>query len=698
MRILFFLGILFFVSFFGIYADGAAPTQEKFPVVVNGDNVFYNSEAQRMEAQGHVKITYRDITVTCDKASVNNQDTTAELEGNVKIEHSKGDIYGTKVSYDFKNRTAQIIEMKIHSSPFYAWAVNAEKVSDKKYMMQNGYFTTCDLDVPHYRFTAKQVLFYPGDKMVARHVFLRIGKLPVFYIPFFLQPLNENRPRVTLSPGRDDDMGMYMLSAWRYYFNEEFKGRLHLDYYSRKGFGRGITHKIDSKNFGNGLLKLYYINDKAGTSFDELTDTGHNRYKIQLRHFWDIDPKTNLHLELHKFSDRDFMKDYFYREYERDNQPLSYMLLQRSLGYSTVSLNAQKRFNKFVTQTEYLPEVKLDVFSRPIGVSNFYVSSTSSFSNLTRKNASSAIDNDVVRFDSHNTLSYQNKFAWLNVKPYAGIRETVYSKDVSGREKLIRTIFDTGVELSTKIYKIFDYGFDIFGLKVEKFKHTITPTAQYSYVHRPSVSSSRILYFDDIDVLNREHKLTLTLNNKLQAKNGDSVWDMIYFAPAANYYFLQEDKGSYLRELTSDFEFQPFASSWIALKNKATYNVPERAITEMLSDVAFKGALYEFSLGHRYAREESSQFTTSFDYTLSPKWKFHTYHRFETKTGELERQQYFLTRDLHCWEMDFGVDINHDQGEEEREFTYWVAFRIKAFPEIGVDFRKSYKGPQESES
>ncbi len=680
--------LFYWAGFPFVYAKESAAQKDKLPVVVDGDHVFYNSESKKIIAEGNVRITYKGVTIFCDKASVDTIESIAKVEGNVKVQQQKGTIFGDRIIYDFKNKTANISDMHMASKPFYAFGKSVRKVSVKKYVLEHGYITTCNLKKPHYRFAARKIIFYPGDKIVAKNVVFKVGDIPLFYIPYYMQPAKDKLPRVSVVPGSDHDMGMYMLTAWRYYYSESFKGRLHFDYYEKRGFGRGFTHSYNTKNLGKGMLKLYYISDKEGRSFDGY-NTGRDRYKFQWRHSWNMSSKDNLRVEIHKFSDKYFMKDYFYREYERDSHPLSYALFTHSFPYSVFSLRAQKRFNDFYTETEYLPEIKLDVFSRPVGNSNFYIDSTSSFSNLSYKIADSLEDRDVLRLDSHNTLSYQGKIAWLNFKPYAGIRETFYSKDTSGDSGLYRTIFDSGIELSTKLYRLFDKGIDFLGMKADALKHIITPTIEYTYIHRPTTGRNRILQFDSIDSIDRENEIKFTLENKLQAKSGDKTWDMLYFAPAVSYVFNQEARGSHWKKLESDFEFRPVENLY--LENDATYDLDNKALTEMNTDLTWKSKKCNLALGHNYTRGESSEITSSLDYEISKKLSFHSYQRFEAKTGQWEEQQYFFRRDLHCWLMDLGMDIDKDKA-----VSLWVIFRIKAFPEVGINFRKSYRGPKDS--
>jgi len=689
------VSIFLFLLFVNISLTFAVPlSKQEIPIVVKGDKVSYDAQTHTMKAEGNVRIVYRDIKAFCGKAEVDMDTKVGNLIGKVKIEHPKGTIYGDKIRYNFAQKTASIDNLYLVSSPFYAGGKTAEKISDKKYVLKNGWFTTCNPQCPHfmdYRIYAKKIEFYPHDKMVAKNTVIKIGKVPILYLPYYMQPAKDKLPRVTIIPGKDHALGMYMLTAWRYYFNEEFKGRIHLDYYSKKGFGRGITNKYKSDRYGEGIAKIYYIADRDKLSFDEGVSVGSDRYKAQLRHRWQITPRDYLHLEIHKFSDKYFMKDYFYNEYQRDNQPLSYILLSHSFPYATASLLAQKRMNRFYSQTEYLPRLKLDVFRRKIGSSNFYFDSTTNLANLTYKNASpSDSDSDALRFDTHNIFTYQKRFAWLNVKPYIGIRNTFYSKSKFGDESLLRNIFETGIQFSTKLYKEFDKKIDFLGIKTDAIRHIITPILSYSYRHPPSVAHEELLQFDSIDEIDRENRIVFTLENRFKAKYKHDIWDLLYFAPSLSYDFKEENRGSHFTDLGIDLEFRPFADGSVYLENTSTYSVDWGHMKESTTDITFKGKLYQFTLGHRYIREETSQYTAFYSYQFNPKWQLNIYTRLEAKTGKFEKQQYYLRHDFHCWWLDVGIDVDRD-----KEYTFWVIMRIKAFPSIGINFSQSYKGPKD---
>lgn len=65
---------------------------------------------------------------------------------------------------------------------------------------QNGSFTYCDHEEPHFHFTTRDMKFVSENIMVARPGVLYIGEVPVFYIPFFFQDVRSGRRSGMLTP------------------------------------------------------------------------------------------------------------------------------------------------------------------------------------------------------------------------------------------------------------------------------------------------------------------------------------------------------------------------------------------------------------------------------------------------------------------------------------------------------------------
>jgi lipopolysaccharide assembly outer membrane protein LptD (OstA) len=667
-------------------------TDVGIPIVVDGDEVHYLAGENLVVAEGNVRIEYEDVVITSDQARVNTLTRVAELDGNVVVTRGEEVLTGERVVYDLEARSARVTGVHLEAAPFYAYGESVEKISDEKYVLRDACVTTCGpLDEERhfldYALHAKRIEFYPDRKIVARNVVLMIGSVPILYLPYYVQPVKDRLPRVQLIPGHDSDKGFFLLSAWRYYFNEGFRGRYHLDYYSEKGIGTGLTHSYDTRRLGDGVLDLYYIGDQDKVSFEENVHVGGDRYKVQLRHRWTNDKGTFATMQLNKFSDPYFMKDYFYQEYEQNTSPLSYLSVNHTFSNSALSILAQKRLNDFYERVEYLPRISWDTFRSRLGDSGFYYDSRHEFSNLARRFPDpSTDDREALRFDSRNTLSYQQKLAWLSLRPFAGTRQTYYSRGAAGEDDVTRGLFFTGIEASTRLYRMFEPDVDFWGVHIDALKHIVTPIVNYEYTHDPTVSADRLLQFDEIDSLSRSDQVKFTLENKLQAKALDKVWDFLYFAPAVSYALDQEGRGSHFSEASWRLEFRPADIFYFQQTGVADIDLVEKT-TEVLTDVVFNTEPLQLSLGHRYVRKEDDMYVSSLNWKMAPGWEFINYLRYDRELKEFERQEYVLRKELNCWFMDLGVGL-----EDDNETTVWLIFTLKAFPEAAVSLHNTFRG------
>ncbi|MCM8819514.1 MAG: hypothetical protein NC925_01835 [Candidatus Omnitrophica bacterium] len=699
--------ILFFILISGLITVTAFGKEEKiFPVDIYADQINYLQETSKVIAKGNVKMTYKEITVFCDEAEYDAKNNIANLKGEIKIQKEETIVYTQDITYDFNTQNAKMLNIKMESPPLYGKADSADKIGDTKYLLHKSYVTTCNLEKPHYRLEAKNITVFPKIKVVAKNMLLKVGGVPVFYFPYYVHSLKDTSFPVQIVPGKNSKWGYYILSRYRYNLNDENRGKIIFDWYEDRGFGKGITHKFESKSAGKALLSYYNIEDSLyklenrSYLFDEYPERQNleekylenNRYRGQLSYDWQPSPDLSIKGEFNKFSDEFFNRDFFYREYEIQPHPYSYLAVDYTFPYSSISLFTQKRLNPFFQEVEYLPQLEYNVYKKNIGSSNFYFESKSSVGNLAYRYKYSNQDFDAFRIHSHNVLSYTDKIKWLYINPYVGSYTTFYSKNPFDKEDLWRIAAETGLSLSTKLYRTFDVNIDVAGLEIERLRHIVTPILAYSYIFPPTVAKNNIYQFDLIDDLSRNQKVIFTLENKFTAKNKKRIWDFLYFSPSVEYNLKEQGQGSYFKKITSDLEIYP--KEGLSFSAESKYDCLDRALLELNVDATLadvKSKKYSASIGHRYLRNDSFQATSSFNYQITPKLQFKNYLRYEYKEKEFKEQQYALRADLHCWWLDLGLNI-----DKEKDFTFWFAFVLKDFPDIHIGFDKTFHGARDS--
>ncbi|MDD5746235.1 MAG: hypothetical protein PHO30_03115 [Candidatus Omnitrophica bacterium] len=686
---------------------------------VQGDELHYNFESQQGYMLGKpgapdtalpresVTVTSKGATITTDRVDFDFRSRQAFAAGSVALCQGTTVLTGNNLSYSFITQKGALSDLVLQAPPWWGKAQQAVKVNENKINLQRGSVTTCDRGTPHYRMQAKRIVYYPDDKIVAKNMVLFVGNMPVMYFPYWSQSLQDGRANFSASVGKKKEWGWFGLTSWRYYCNEHLKGKIHLDYRELKGFASGIDADYDTVQYGQGQVKTYYMNERDKYYSDEQDKINKDvqeeeRYRTQVKHRWQADPSTLALFEFNKLSDVDFIKDYLYREYEQDVQPVSEASLTHYAAGYNAGIYARKRTNNFYSEVERLPEVTLNTISSEIGDTDVYYRTSMAAANLNKKTAGSDLDTDVNRLDTYNELKYPTRLPdgldWISIVPYMGTRQTYYSKDADGEEEnLIRGIQYYGFDMNTKLYRMSDYQGRLLGVEINRMRHVITPSVKYTYIHAPTVSAEKLGDFDEIDAIAKTNVFTLGVENNFQTKwrqspaeEMESI-DLIYFYPHVDYVHRVDPGQRHFSFITNELNIRP--SRWMHVDSETIYDQYQRRFDSANIDCYVNGGdKWTVGLGKRYDRDVSEQTTADLYYKINDVWQVRTYGRYLSYTDTFQEQQYTVYRDLHCWllEMTYDVKLNDDGSTQDR--TFWFIFRLKAFPdETPVQFNVGYE-------
>ncbi|MBM3245450.1 MAG: hypothetical protein FJZ15_06645, partial [Candidatus Omnitrophica bacterium] len=691
-------------------------TPPKEGISINADTVEYSTDSKNVTAAGNVEILYKGTKLSCQKITVNTDTKEGFAEGGVRLDDEQGIIIAEKMTYNFQTKAGVMIDAQFRANPYFGKAERMHKLNDIQFVAMRTKMSTCDFDHPHYFIKSRKVDFYMGEKIIAKDNLIGGGQyshIPILYLPEFNKSLKKPFMHVQVSPGKDKYWGYYLLSAWRYNLTDSISGNLLLDYRELFGISEGFTTNYTNPKFGKGDFKFYYTQERdKSKDLSSAVDVPKvfERYLVRWRHKWDIDENTNWISEYYRIVDSkrqlhgstfNFLKDYFYREYEKDSTPPSYVQIHRlfnNLGNSSLDLVVSPRANRWYSQLEKIPEMNFNMPNTPIGNSRLYFQDVTQFANYNYKNAvpsPSTDDLSMWRFDTYNQFSYPMRALIFNISPFVGNRTTYYDCDNNGSAILPRIIFYSGAELSTKLYKVLNVKTGAFGLDIDGLRHIITPTIRYNFNNQPSILSSKLKQIDSVDAINTNNSITFELQNKLQTKRDNLTVDLLDFRIDSSYNFKSSANkaGGTLSDFKLYLDFWPY--TFFSLHSDATFDRREHKFTLINADLNFNFTPdRRIGLGERYERRGSKETTFSIDWRINPKWKFGIYERYQFGNAPdlskgLREQQYSLVRDMHCWTTELTYNIDKFKGH-----SLWVVFRLKAFPELQFEFDQQYHEPR----
>jgi hypothetical protein len=372
--------------------------------------------------------------------------------------------------------------------------------------------------------------------------------------------------------------------------------------------------------------------------------------------------------------------------------------LTRVMPHGTLTFNVDtSRENRPIRGIERIPEVQYILNNTQIGKTGFYAKSTDTFSDLSHQDYPKTFNEKTLRFDSNNDISHPFKVGFIQFNPHLGGEETYYSRTANlDQQNVIRGMFRGSLDMSTKFYRVWDYHTDFAGLNINGLRHVITPTITYLYQARPTFPATSLNQFDpSIDDLYRIHEFQFGLENKLQTKRKGEVVDLARILITSNYG---------LKGTTGHRGFNPYDATidimptdWLSFHSLDEYDFHGGHWNSANFDGEVHGKGWAFSLGNLFTRTESDQLTAEFDYTINPKWKIALYgtvpvtNAIDGNINTARQNEITVTRDLHEWEMDLSFNRQEGQGS-----TFFVLFRLKAFPDMKFNFLQSSFQPSKA--
>jgi len=708
---------------------GAVSGTSAVPVDVKAPSLDFEEGGKKLVASGGVTVTRGDETMTADFVTFDKVADTAFANGNVVFSKSNMVWRGETFSYNLKNGTWKTGASKAQFTPFYMTALTANQTNNMV-LLNRAVFTTCTNEPGHYHYSmaCKRMRVYPNDHFVARHMVIRFGCVPVFYLPYWYCSLNDRAVGMTVMAGYRARMGAFLLTSTKYWMSPNLRGITHVDYRTARGAAVGQEVAwIPTNGLSKGRVYGYALDDqgvqKDYTSGRRNVLLDSQRYRLSVDDMETLGSHDYFLAGMTYLSDQYVLQDFFEREYRNSFQPEnSAMLMHHDDNYSA-SLAASGRLNDFFESVNRLPELRFDVQRVEIAESPFYYEGENSVGYLQKvfpAASSNTTDYSSARFDTSHEFYYPTRhFGFLNVIPRAGIRETYYSDTVryssvtqmvatyvtntvagsatptisssfstnlsrraDAEGSKVRSLVNIGLEDSFRAFKVIDNDENMFGTGL---RHVVEPYTDYTYAPKPNVRPDQLYQFDSIDSLDMRNDLRFGVRNRIQTKRGSRVTDIGDLDIYTTYSFEEVSRDRPFSNVSWDGEFHPLEK--LHFYTDGQYDVYSRRINTFNTRLLAVRKDWRASIEYRYNLNSSSLLLADLGYSLNRRWEVGVYDRFEFQTSRLEEQGVTLARSFDCMTVIFGgsflpayTDVNGAKQQDEYRAVFQLEF--SAFPDL----------------
>jgi lipopolysaccharide assembly outer membrane protein LptD (OstA) len=487
---------------------------------VNSGNI--GLESHKVELNTDTKIV-KAWSAIVEGDSVQTRDELAqELQPNaIPVILHDGDekVYGDYLEYSIGTKKGRIIQSKSHYTQGYYYGDRLVREQEKIFYVDDGRYTTCSADDPHFHFRSKSMKLMEGDKLIARPVVFYLGRLPLLAIPYYVFPLKRGRHSgiLPLDFGSFQSGQRYVKNVGYYWAaSDYFDWQGGFDYYERQR-----TFTI-SNRLNYVQRYVLSVNASAGytreTSYDRFAaaEKGSSSWIARGVYQHSISPSFTISADGQYQSNANYFKDYSSNLDERLNRSVkSSANFTKRFGRSVVLSGSASHTENLdaKSRTDNIPEARVTLPSLyPFGsgsrdangqvVTKWYHGFTFRYSpnilnfstrTTLRDTTFSPVKETPTRKKyariNHNpslTLPVIKPIQWITIVPSFSYNESwtkIFRTDQSDRDSIdadpiYRTYsYSTGASVKTSLYGGLTPNFA--GLVA--LRHVLTPSVSYGY-------------------------------------------------------------------------------------------------------------------------------------------------------------------------------------------------------------------------
>ena len=517
-------------------AEPAIPGPEKradAPVSLVADQLSFNEENQSYEAIGDVVLRQGDLELRANELLWQASTQDAAARGEVLLNDADVAFSGDSMQYNMSTGQglARGGRVLVHSGNFHLAGDEIEKHGQANYFVKDGSFTTCDGEIPDWKFSAREVNVDLGGYARAKGVFFHIRDVPVLYAPLMYFPVKTERESGLLAPwfGYSKNKGTRASMAWYQVIDRNMDATLYLDYLSKVGLGTGLEYRYALANQNNGKALYYHV---AG--IDEMPNT----YYLAWKHRGNLPGGWTLTSDVEYTDKQEFFDEFgeTAEEYNRD-QTVSTVIFQRN--WQKLNLVGMGRYLKDLEgdndeSLQRLPELGLGQSRYRLGETPLYLGLESYATSFQRDEG---LDGERLYLRPFVSASFRPG-AWLELTPEVSLHERLYDTDADDDHQFVP---EYSLTLATRLVRTFAP--NRWGM--ENLLHSIEPKVSYTYV--PDKDQDDLPLFDLFDRQIQRNDVSYALVNRLTtsstSEDGTTLYrDFLNLRLSQNYRFDDEDE------------------------------------------------------------------------------------------------------------------------------------------------------------
>ena len=514
------------------------------------DSLTYDAVSSRAYLYGNSKVKYQNMDLASENIFMSLDSNVVHATG--KMDSTTHDLTGTPVfkmgsdqyesdtmAFNFKTKKGLITSVYTQQEDGFLTSEISKRGANGEMFLQHGRYTTCDDPHPDFYIAMSRAKVRPGKDVVFGPAYLVVADVPLpLAVPYGFFPFTKSYSSGFIMPtyGDESDRGFYLRDGG-YYFAVSDKMDLKLtgEIYTKGSWGIKANSTYRKRYKYSGTFEMSYLNtvtgDKNMPDYVKRTDfrLGWNhRQDSKANPFSNFSARVNYSTQSYDQNNLSSMYNPQYRTQSTRTSSVSYNTNFSSLNMAlATTMNiAQNMRDSSLTLTLPSLDITISKFypfrrKKMVGSERWYekisMSYRGSFTNEITTKEDKLMHSDFRR-DWTNGMTHSipvqasfSLFDYINLTPSFNFKDnTTFIKqhkswDQERQKEVTDTLtgfynvytWDLSFSMNTKLYGFWIPNRKIFGDKVDRIRHVVSPSISFSYA--PNFGTSRYGYYDSYE-------------------------------------------------------------------------------------------------------------------------------------------------------------------------------------------------------
>ncbi len=280
-------------------------------VVITADSMDRDGKRKTVTLKGQVQLVFQEHHIYCDEAVIYLESNEIDAKGNVRWTNATVYAEGSHARINYKTELGILFDGFIQSGQVLFEGAVIEKVGEREYIAERGYYTACVTCPPDWSFTGRRIRAELGGYATIQRPVLRLFGVPVFILPAIIVPLKTSRQSGFLVPSWDysNRGGLALSESYFWAISRSQDATLTAKWYQKRG-AKGLgEYRFVLDDNSRGQLNTGWIKDAAFQEESQLDKQIH-RWFLKYQHHLELPSNFTQRVDLQPVSDLRYLRDF----------------------------------------------------------------------------------------------------------------------------------------------------------------------------------------------------------------------------------------------------------------------------------------------------------------------------------------------------------------------------------------------------